>query len=143
MVGQFLFFYGVLIGEIAPPRVQQLLAGIGPGQAATVRGMLYAVPDARGAYPVLLPGEGLVYGQLHEAGSVDLAALDSFEGVDPCDPMAGEYRREALPATLADGRMVEAQAYLWNRPVHDGLVRLAEGDFAHWLAGSGHAAFGT
>jgi gamma-glutamylcyclotransferase (GGCT)/AIG2-like uncharacterized protein YtfP len=142
-LARYLFFYGVLIGEIAPPRVRQLLAGIGPGQAATVRGTLYAVPDARGAYPVLLPGEGLVHGWLHEAGSVDLAALDRFEGVDPDDPMSGEYRREAVLAMLADGSTVEAQAYLWNRQVHDGLERLAEGDFARWLAGSGHAAFGS
>lgn len=142
-MARYLFFYGVLIGEIAPPRVQRLLEGIGPGQAATVHGTLYAVPDARGAYPVLLPGEDLVFGQVHEAGRVDLAALDEFEGVDPVDPLAGEYRREAVRATLAEGRMVEAQAYLWNRPAHDGLVRLAEGDFARWLAGSGYAAFGS
>ena len=140
---QHLFFYGVLIGEVAPPRVRQLLAGIGPGQPATVPGRLYAIPDPRGAYPVMLPGAGIVHGRLHEAGSVDLAGLDAFEGVDPHDPLAGEYRRVAVMARLADGREVAAQAYLWNREVTAALVPLPAGDFARWLAGSGHAPFGS
>lgn len=132
----------MLIGEIAPPRVQELLAGIGPGQAATVPGTLYAVPDPRGAYPVLLPGDAAVHGRVHEAGSVNLTALDAFEGVDPHAPRAGEYRREVVAATLANGIVVEAQAYLWNRQVSDVLVPLPGGDFASWLAASGYAAFG-
>ncbi|MCP5395552.1 MAG: gamma-glutamylcyclotransferase [Sphingomonadaceae bacterium] len=137
-----LFFYGVLMGDVAPPRVQELLAGIGPGQPATVRGTLYAVPDPRGAYPVLLPGSGLVHGRLHEAGRVNIAALDRFEGVDPDDPLAGEYRREEVEALDAGGARHAVQAYLWNREPDARLERVASGDFASWLAQSGQRAFG-
>ena len=81
-----LFFYGVLLGEIASPAIAAMLAGLGPGCRACAHGQLYAVPSTRGCYPALLTGEGHetreVRGMVHAAGSVDIAALDRFEGMD-------------------------------------------------------------
>ncbi|WP_162935713.1 gamma-glutamylcyclotransferase family protein [Tsuneonella amylolytica] len=127
-----LFFYGVLIADIAPPRVQRLLAGIGPGRPATARGTLYAVDDPEGAHPAMTEGEGTVRGMLHEAGSVDLAGLDAFEGAD--------YRRSPIVAEC-EGEAVAAEAYVWVSDT-DGLEPIPDGDFARWLAGSGLAPIG-
>lgn len=123
-----LFFYGVLIEALASPIIRQLLAGLGPGQPATVQGDLYAVQAAGGWHPAMVAGSGTVHGVLYEAGRVDLAGLDRFEGAD--------YRRAAVTVTSAQGE-IEAQAYLWLRPVA-GLERIAHGDFARWLGETGN-----
>jgi len=127
-----LFFYGVLIADIAPPPVQRLLAGIGPGRPATARGTLYAVDDPEGAHPAMTAGDGKVRGMLHEAGSVDLAGLDAFEGED--------YRRSAIVAECA-GEEIAAEAYVWVAGTQR-LEPIPDGDFARWLADSGLAPIG-
>ena len=133
-----LFFYGVLLGEVASDRIAAMLAGIGPGNPAIASGVLYAVIDRAGSYPVLLPGEGEVRGAVHEVGSVDLAVLDRFEGVDPNDPRAGEYRREAIRVIPATGSPLEADAYLYNHAPGPALVPIRHGDFARWLRETGN-----
>lgn len=127
-----LFFYGVLIGAIAPPPVLRLLAGIGPGRPATARGLLFAVDDPDGAHPAMIPGGGIVTGMLHTAGSVDITGLDAFEGAD--------YRRSPI-RVRCDGVEVEAEAYLWVAAT-GGLETIPDGDFAGWLAASGRAPIG-
>ncbi|MCT2558004.1 gamma-glutamylcyclotransferase [Tsuneonella sp. YG55] len=127
-----LFFYGVLIAEIAPPPVRRLLAGIGPGRPATARGTLWAVDDPAGAHPAMTPGGGTVKGVLHEAGAVDLAGLDAFEGAD--------YARTPI-AVDCDGARLSAQAYLWIASTA-GLEPIPDGDFARWLAESGRPPIG-
>jgi len=137
----FLFFYGVLLGSVAEGPVRELISAIGPGRPASARGDLYAVPDPCGWYPVLVPGAGRVRGMVHEAGGVDVAALDRFEGVDPSDPMAGEYRREELTVETDDGETLAAFAYLWNRAPTPELAPIADGDFAGWLGLRGERSF--
>jgi len=144
-----LFFYGVLMDHVARGDVRDRLAGLGPGQPATAVGRLYAVPDPQGWYPALMYDAGspdghqpgLVHGMLHDSGQVDLAALDRFEGVDPRDPHAGDYRRAEISVTTADGQAVLAFAYLWNHRLTGNLVHLPLGDFALWLRQSGQQAF--
>ena len=133
-----LFFYGVLLADVASARIAAMLNGLGPGRAATATGVLYAVPDPRGWYPVLLPGDGEVHGMVHEAGTVDIAGLDRFEGVDPQDPRAGEYRREVVPVSVGETTF-EAQAYLYNRDPALGFAHIAHGDFARWLRETGNS----
>ncbi|HTM95473.1 MAG TPA: gamma-glutamylcyclotransferase family protein [Croceibacterium sp.] len=123
-----LFFYGILQGDLAEGPVRDLLAGIGSGVPATARGRLYAVRNEAGAYPAMVAGEGEVRGMLHEAGSVDLAALDVFEGT--------EYRRAEIEV---DGGQV-AQAYLWAGST-DGLEPITHGEFALWLRENGLSAY--
>ena len=139
-----LFFYGVLLAEVASERITAMLVGLGPGRSATAPGMLYAVPDARGWYPVLLPaeqfGNGFVRGMVQEAGSVDFAALDRFEGVDPHDPRAGEYRREPIRVAPEAGEPLMADAYLYNREPEPTFEQIPHGDFARWLRETGRAA---
>lgn len=131
-VAHRLFFYGILQWELAEEPVRALLAGLGPGWPAATRGMLYAVRSARGAYPALLPGgapkDSWVRGMVHEAGEVDLDALDAFEGA--------EYRRAEVE--LEDGGL--AEAYLWVGPI-EGLEPILHGDFARWLGEQGERPY--
>jgi len=126
-----LFFYGVLIGDLASPAIRQLLSGLGPGLRASTTGTLFAVLDPRGAYPVLVPGEGTVHGMLHEAGSVDLVALDAFEGI--------EYRRQPVTVALANGGSGMADAYVYQFAPRPEFLPIAHGDFARWLRETGTA----
>ncbi len=127
-----LFFYGVLLTEIAPPPVKRLLAGIGAGRPATAGGTLWAVDDPAGAHPAMTMGNGVVKGALHEAGTVDLAGLDAFEGA--------AYAR--TPITVqCEGEAVSAEAYIWVAPT-DGLEPISDGDFARWLRESDRPPIG-
>lgn len=129
-----LFFYGVLRADVAQ---WPFLAGLGRGQPATTRGTLHAIPDPNGWYPALTPGEGIVHGVSHEAGAVDIAAIDAFEGTD--------YERveivcEWVPSP-ANAPVVQSRAdvYMWVAPMPEDAQPIAHGDFARWLADTGNA----
>ena len=126
-----LFFYGVLQRDVASPAILRLLHGLGESEPATTRGRLMAVPDPAGFYPVLLPGDGMVRGTICDAGSVDLAALDRFEGL--------EYRRTAVAVFPRAGGEVQAQAYLYQFPARADFLPVTHGDFARWLRETGNA----
>lgn len=134
------FFYGTLIDPTANAmarRVHERMAVIGP---ATVAGLIHAVPDPHGWYPVLVPGDGTVRGMLCEArpsfNADDLAALDAYEGVKPEVPAASHYVRREVPTSLGP-----AQAYLFNQPLPAGAVPICNGDFRAWLRETGHSPF--
>lgn len=125
-----LFVYGVLREGLGD---WPFLAGLGPGRAATTSGALFALPDLQGWYPALVPGEGMVSGAVHDVGRIDLAAVDAFEGSD--------YTRRPISVQVA-GETITAHAYLWTAPLPAGAPRIAHGDFARWLAETGHVPFG-
>ena len=125
-----LFVYGVLREGLGD---WPFLAGIGPGQAATASGALFAIPDPQGWYPALVPGEGTVIGAVRDAARVDMAAVDAFEGAD--------YTRRPIPVRCA-GETLVAEAYLWAAPLPSGAPQIAHGDFVRWLAETGNAPFG-
>lgn len=128
-----LFLYGVLREGLGD---WPFLAGIGPGRPAITSGVLFAIADPQGWYPAMRYGQGPgwsdVVGTLHEAGAVDLAAIDAFEGP--------EYTRRAIPVICA-GELIWADAYLWAGPLHTVAPRIAHGDFARWLVETGHIPF--
>jgi len=134
------FFYGTLIDPTANAmarRVHERMAVIGP---ATVAGLIHAVPDPDGWYPVLVPGHGTVRGVLCETGPAfnadDLAALDAYEGFEPAVPAASHYVRCDVPTSFGP-----AQAYLFNQPLPAGAVPICNGDFRAWLRETGHSPF--
>ena len=124
------FFYGVLREDVAR---WDFLEGMGRGFPARVRGLLYAIPSGSKWYPALLPVPTRdavpVHGAVHEAGAVDLAAIDAFEGPD--------YARRALTIKGPDGAMT-AELYVWISPLPAGAGRIAHGDFARWLKETGN-----
>ena len=121
----------------------ELVALLSAPRRATVSGRLFAVPDLRGHYPVLTVAEGAecVSGTVFAPGPLfgadELAELDAFEGFDPADPIASDYVRDRLHANLADDLTLDADAYLWNRPVAADFIPIAHGDFARSIAESG------
>ena len=127
-----LFFYGVLMPELATGRMAELVALLEPGLPATVDGKLFAIADLEGHHPALIPGEGTVHGRLHQLGkhfgALELAELDAYEGVN--------YARQAVEAQRADGTLETAEAYLWTGPTA-GLAAIPHGDFVRYLAESG------
>lgn len=127
-----LFLYGVLRADRIDADAPPLLAGLGPGWAATVTGELWALPDPRGWYPALRPGTGTVQGMLHEAGDVDLAALDAAK--------APEYRRDAV-TVVSDSGELPATAWLHAAALPDGAEPVPDGDFTAWLAETGRTPF--
>ena len=138
-----LFFYGVLMADVAPEPVRALLAGLGPGGPGHVCGRLFACADPGGCYPVLVhdPQGPPVRGMIHQAGMVDIAALDRFEGYDPADLAGSHYLRASVLAFPDFGPPVEAQAYLYNGSLTQGLEAIPHGDFARYLAETGHRPF--
>jgi gamma-glutamylcyclotransferase (GGCT)/AIG2-like uncharacterized protein YtfP len=138
-----LFFYGVLMPGLVSGRMAELVALLGPPRPATVSGRLFAVPDPRGHYPVMVATAGAerVSGAMlapgPSFGAVELAELDAFEGFDPADPSGSDYIRAGLHAMLADGLTLEADAYQWNRIVGVDFIAIPHGDFARYLAEGG------
>ena len=138
-----LFFYGVLRPGLASGRMAGLIALLGQARPATISGKLYAVPDPRGHYPVMIAagaGErvhGTVLFPGPRFGAAELAEFDAFEGFEPGNPDGSDYLRRTLVATSSDGSAVDADAYHWNRAVGGDSILIAHGDFARYLAESG------
>lgn len=134
-----LFFYGVL-REIAMPggRDWPFLAGLGLGAPATTTGALFAIPDPLGWYPALVPTQArfatAVHGSLHEAGEVDIAVIDAFEGPAYARTPVSVDGWDGFGGTMAD-------AYLWQGELPAGAEPVASGDFAGWLGETGRLAY--
>lgn len=143
-----IFLYGTLRDPAANPVAAALHRLLEPGTPASVAGALYAIPDPAGWYPALLPGigRGRVHGVVCTCTArftpADLARLDAYEDCRSDDPAGSEYRRGPVVADLAPaGHPVEAMAYCYARPLPADAVVLPDGDFAAWLAATGHAPF--
>ena len=135
------FFYGTLLDGSDNPVAQAIHTLLEPVGPATVRGALFAIPDALGWFPALIAGDGLVHGKIYAAregfGPAELARMDGYEDFDPANPAASLYIRQELP--LTGGRT--AQVYVWNRSLPDGAERIASGDFRQWLTNRGAPQF--
>ncbi|MBU6268552.1 MAG: gamma-glutamylcyclotransferase [Sphingomonadales bacterium] len=139
------FFYGTLIAGSTNAAARAAHRRLRPMGAATTRGRLHAITDARGWYPALTGGEGLVQGRLYEAlpafGPADLAKLDTFEAFDRSRPETSDYLRQDVTVRDRHGHDRTAQAYLWHRPIPPDSPELPGGDFAAWLAQTGLPAY--
>lgn len=130
-----LFFYGILLEGLGPDGGDwPFLRGLGMGAPATTTGALYAIPASDGWFPALVLTQArystVVHGMIHEAGEVDLAAVDAFEGA--------EYARQAVPVDGWDGYgETLADAYVWAGDLPEGAEPIASGDFAAWLKETG------
>ena len=134
-----LFFYGVLQEGLGPDGGDwPFLRGLGMGAPATTTGALYAIPAASGWHPALIPTQArystVVHGMIHEAGDVDLAAVDAFEGPD--------YTRQPVPVDGWDGYgETRADAYVWTAELPPGAEPIAGGNFAEWLKQTGQPVY--
>ena len=141
------FFYGTLQHGNANPVARAAHDRLTSLGEATTRGRLYAVREASGWYPVLLPGQGTVQGALYETRpgftKSDLAMLDAWEDFDPRRPFGSLYIRRLLSVGDRQDRKHYAHAYVYNRKLPRSARRIAGGDFNSWLARTGLPAFGS
>lgn len=139
------FFYGTLVAGSGNPVARAIHARLRPLGPATVRGSLHALPELLGWYPALLPGAGVVRGMLYEAGTDfgadDLARIDAYEDHDPQRSRESLYLRREVAAMDVAGAVSTAQAYLFNAALPAGAMALPGGDFAAWLAQTGHLGY--
>ncbi|MFB3915331.1 MAG: gamma-glutamylcyclotransferase [Terriglobales bacterium] len=122
----FLFCYGTLLPEHAPPSVSNLIRKLRPIGPATVRGRLYNL----GRYPgaILDAGSsGHISGQVFAlpADTDVLARLDEYEGFDPADPGDSLFVRQECRAAMLNGNIVKCWIYVYNRKI--GSVRPVPG----------------
>jgi len=75
-----------------------------------------------GPYPAMVPGVGVVYGEVYEVSEEALQALDWVEGV----PVL--YRRELIEVVFEDGFSLKAWAYVYNGSVK-GFPRIEDGEW--------------
>lgn len=135
------FFYGTLLDGSDNPVARAIHALLEPVGAATVQGVLHAVPDEQGWFPALLPGDGTVHGKLYAARRdftpADLARMDAYEDFDPADPAASLYLRQ----TCQTGQGGTAEVYLFNQPLPQGSRPIPTGSFRAWLEAEGLPQF--
>jgi gamma-glutamylcyclotransferase (GGCT)/AIG2-like uncharacterized protein YtfP len=126
-----LFVYGTLMRFSSRPMARKLRErGVYAGEAS-YNGRLYLVADYPGIVPSGNPDEQ-VFGEVFIVNDPDLMqALDRYEG---CGPGAREplpYRRVVQKVRMADGAVVDAWVYVYNRPVDD-LALITSGRFETW-----------
>ena len=123
------FVYGTLRpGGLAFRRIALFVRGI--ERAVLLGADLYDL----GAYPMALPGAGIVVGELltvhDEVYAYALHGLDRYEGYDAARD-DGLYLRQRVTVTPSEGRPVTAWTYLGKPETVAGRPIIAGGD---WLA---------
>lgn len=142
------FFYGTLAAGSDNPVAKWLHPLLHPGEPATARGCLYAIPDHHGWYPGMIPDPNgaPVHGFLHEAssrfGPDHLAALDRYEEFDPRAPDDSEFLRLDI-AVFAGPRRLRASAYVLRKAPDESAIAIADGCFAGFVGERGLRAFGA
>lgn len=115
-MSEYLFVYGTLRPEVAPPEVADAVHQLRPVGAASVRGHLYDLGEYPGAI-LDASANTTIAGELFELpdDQAILAALDDYEGFDCNDPEASLFVRIKCLVTLSDGRKLESWIYVYNR----------------------------
>ena len=128
----FLFAYGTLQPDKAPPELRDLLKSMRSVGIGTAGGKLYDL----GEFPAAIfhRGEkGIVRGTVfrlpENRSECDalLRKLDDYEGVDYADPSKSLFSRRRLPVSLRNGHSLNCWAYEYagdppkESPIFDGL----------------------
>ncbi len=131
MAPRHIFFYGTLMRGFPLRERAGIETWIRFAGRGAVRGALFDL----GPYPALVPGDGMVRGEVYCCVDRDrlLPRVDALEHYDPDRPRTGESRREAMPAMLDDGRRLRVWAYVYNR-VLGAAIRLPAGDYRRHAA---------
>jgi gamma-glutamylcyclotransferase (GGCT)/AIG2-like uncharacterized protein YtfP len=124
---QFIVFYGSLMkdfGRLDELGIRQAIHYIGPCEVA---GTLVDL----GEYPGLVPGEGIVQGEMFEISDLEsLKALDRFEEYSPTEKINSLYIRLAIHLLKPDKI---AWVYIYNQDVSNSPV-IESGDWKQYCA---------
>jgi len=80
-----------------------------------------------GSFPGILPGNGVVYGELHEYGEDVTRAMDTIEGYRSDDEDNSLYLRREVEVTTATGKTDKASIYIFNRKDYDDSKMIESG----------------
>lgn len=131
------FVYGTLMEGMSNHEVipQEAIESI---EKASISNMdLY--PYASGAFPCMIPGDGIVRGEVitvkPEYLEVSLLLMDQLEGYDDSNLKENNfYNREVKAVALDKNEYVEAYAYVYNDKSFGSNLgsRIIGGDFKLW-----------
>ena len=119
------FIYGTLMPGL---RLEAQMQGARFLGFAQVPGRLVDV----GRYPGLLPGDGVVSGEVYEVDDAHLARLDAVEDMVPGDRAASQYWREEVTVFSGPLQGERVQTYVYNRPTN-GCTPISHGDYRRYI----------
>jgi gamma-glutamylcyclotransferase (GGCT)/AIG2-like uncharacterized protein YtfP len=114
-MSDYLFSYGTLLPEHAPPAIAATVAKLCPLGEGTVSGVLYDLGDYPGAV-LDSSTDKRIYGtvfRLPNDANV-LPELDQYEGFYPFAPNASLFLRKPHPVRLSGGRILNCWIYEYN-----------------------------
>ena len=121
------FVYGTLLPTLCRHGALQGAAHLG---SASVRACLHDL----GEYPGMVPGDGLVLGEVYAVDQALLDQLDAVEEVVVGDDASSLYlRRMVMLHSRGPAVPQQAWTYVYNRPVL-GCPLIADGDYRRYLS---------
>lgn len=123
-MSEYLFVYGTLRPEAAPPELQEIVGRWRKVGSATVLGQLYDLGEYPGAVLDANTSTRII-GEVFALPNVPAAlpTLDEYEGFDPEAPEQSEFQRIKTEVTLDGGGKQESWIYVYNRDVTGLLSR--------------------
>jgi gamma-glutamylcyclotransferase (GGCT)/AIG2-like uncharacterized protein YtfP len=124
---EYVFVYGTLMKGLPRSHLLEDCAFYGP--AIGMQSELYNL----GPYPGIIDGSGIVVGELYQVDKLKLRSLDAVEGYIPGQEPKSLFTRKATTVRLlADGGLLKAVCYYYNRDVGSGHV-IPHGDYRRFL----------
>ncbi len=121
-----LFVYGGLLKGMTLAPFIEGSEYLGPG---FIRAEIYFL----GQFPGIIPGNGIVFGELYEIDESMLPSLDKIEHYHPNDLERSSYIRKELNVTcLPNKEKLKAEAYFYNRSVV-GQEHIPHGDYRRFI----------
>jgi gamma-glutamylcyclotransferase (GGCT)/AIG2-like uncharacterized protein YtfP len=115
-MSSYLFVYGTLLPDRAPPHLSDVVGSLRPVGPGSMTGRLYDLGDFPGAVYDITSAHRVV-GRVFEL-SEDVALLqrlDTYEGYCQKSANTSLFVREQLPITLADGSQLLCWVFVYNR----------------------------
>lgn len=133
MSREFIFVYGTLRKKHAASAYHVLARYCDFFGEGTLSGELFEVEG----YPGVVESNKVgarVTGELYVINDPNnvFSALDEYEECTERFPQPHEYVRKRLPIHLADGGVVKAWTYVYNRPT-DSLEKIESGDYIDYV----------
>ncbi|MBK7704857.1 MAG: gamma-glutamylcyclotransferase [Acidobacteria bacterium] len=116
---EYLFAYGTLNPDLAPPEIADIVARFEFVRSGTVRGLLFDLGPYRGAVPDA-ESDRRICGNLYRVAGLEsvIDRLDEYEGFRAGDPDRSLFVRSEVTVELAE-RSVDAQIYVYNGDISD------------------------
>jgi gamma-glutamylcyclotransferase (GGCT)/AIG2-like uncharacterized protein YtfP len=112
----YLFSYGTLLPQYAPPAISNAVAKLQPIGKGFVSGTLYDFGEYPGAVLDNSPGtriSGTIFRLPDDSHLIE--ELDEYEGYNPNSPRKSLFVRKLHPITLSTGRTLRCWIYVYNQ----------------------------